>query len=183
MFRKSCPKFIIISGSGKRVGKTHMATALIRAFSMKFPLLALKVSPHVHDSLGNTRLTATSEGIRIFQDLGPHHKNSGQFLEAGASQSFFMETDDEHLPKAFDIFMKECNPGNYPVICESGALGNLISPGILIFISDSTEMLRADKLKTIELADMVLPARSFDPQIILRQITCADGKWGFTLPT
>jgi hypothetical protein len=183
MLRKPHPPFIIISGSGKKVGKTHLATALIRAFSAKFPLLALKISPHVHDSLGNTRLSATSDGIRIFRDLGPHHKNSGQFLEAGASQSFFMETDDTHLPIAFDIFMKECNPGNHPVICESGALGNFIKPGILIFISDSAEMLRADKLKTCGLADLVLPARSFDPQKTVRQITCADGKWGLTLPT
>lgn len=72
-----------------------MATALIRVFSAKFPLLALKISLHVNDSLGNTSLIEVAEGFRIFRDLGPHHKNSRKFLEAGARQSYFMETGDK----------------------------------------------------------------------------------------
>lgn len=154
-----------------------MAVALIRAFSGQFPLLALKISPHVHDSLGNTRLISMSDGFRIFQELGPHHKNSGQFLEAGALQSYFMETDDEHLAMAFDIFMKECNPHNHPVVCESGALSNHVRPGILIFIADSTELTRADKLKTKHRADIVLEARSFDPGEIINQTGFSENCW------
>jgi len=177
MHRKSYPQFIIISGSGKKVGKTHMAAALIRAFSGQFPLLALKISPHTHDSLGNTRLVAKSDGFRIFQELGPHHKNSGQFLEAGALQSYFMETDDEHLEKAFDIFMKECNSHDHPVVCESGALSNHVNPGILIFITDSHDTARADKLKTMHRADVVLEARSFDPGEIINQTGFSENCW------
>ena len=154
-----------------------MATAFIRSFSGHFPLLALKISPHVHDSLGNTRLVAKSDGFRIFQELGPHHKNSGQFLEAGALQSYFMETDDEHLEMAFDIFMRECNPHNHPVVCESGALSNYIHPGILIFIADSHETTRADKLKTRHRADIVLEAKSFDPGEIINQTRFSENCW------
>lgn len=177
MLRKPYPHFIIISGSGKNVGKTHMATALIREFSERVSLLALKISPHKHDSLGKTRLIASTEGYRIFEDLGPHQKNSGQFLRAGAMQSYFIETDDVYLADAFDIFTRECNPLNRPVICESGALNNLIEPGLLIFISNSGELLREDKLRTMERADIVLQAQLFDTREILTRITYAGYKW------
>ncbi|MCX6267423.1 MAG: hypothetical protein NTW16_08720 [Bacteroidetes bacterium] len=177
MVRKSFPQFIIISGSGKKVGKTFMSTALIRVFSAKFPLLALKISPHVHDSLGNTCLRASSEGIRIFQDLGPHAKNSGKFLEAGALQSYFMETDDGHLAEAFELFMKECNNANHPVICESGALTSLIRPGISIFIDSATDDLPKHKLEARQLADVVLPAKSFSTSALTGRVGFSDSGW------
>jgi hypothetical protein len=177
MPRKLFPKFIIVAGAGQKVGKTHMATALIREFSIRFPLLALKISPHVHDSLGNTRLLSASQGMRIFQDLAPHHKNSGKFLEAGAHASYFMETDDDHLAEAFDIFMKACNPMNHPVICESGALGGLIKPGILIFITQSADDLPENKLTALYEADVVLPAKSFPALEITDRISFLGNKW------
>jgi hypothetical protein len=180
MPRKLFPNFIIVSGAGQKVGKTHLATALIRLFSNVVPLVALKISPHVHDSLGNTILRFSSWGIRIFQDLAPHHKNSGKFLEAGAQESFFMETDDEHLEEAFDIFMKECNSTNHPVICESGALGGLIKPGILIFITHSTENLPEPKRKTLHQADLVLPAKIFSSKEITNRISFSGNNWCLT---
>jgi hypothetical protein len=177
MLRKPFPRLIIISGSGTKVGKTFLATSLIRSFSVKFPLLALKISPHVHDELGNTRLHKASEGMRIFQDLAPHHKNSGQFLEAGALQSFFMETDDQHLSEAFTTFMKECNPLNHPVICESGALGALIKPGILMFIAHPADELPEHKLATMRRADLVIPAKAFSTSEIIGRISFSENRW------
>jgi hypothetical protein len=177
MPRKPFPHLIIISGSGRKVGKTFMVTALIRAFSPGIPLIALKISPHVHDDLGNTTLRATANGIRIFQDLGPHHKNSGQFLEAGAVQSFFMETVDSCLESAFDLFMKECNPTNNPVICESGALSILVNPGVSIFINDSTGALPDHKKAAMQQADLVLPARLFSTAEIIGRISFSENRW------
>lgn len=154
-----------------------MATALIQAFSGKIPLLALKISPHIHDSLGNSQLRAESSGIKIYEDLGPHHKNSGRFLEAGALQSFFMETDDRHLAAAFDMFMKECNPSDHPVICESGALGSLIRPGVLIFILRHTDTQHEHKLKLMRAADLVLPAKIFSTRDVLNMIGLSGNSW------
>jgi hypothetical protein len=179
MNRQPFNRFIIISGSGKKVGKTFMATALIRAFSGKFPLLALKISPHVHDSLGNTVLRSTSPGIRIFQDLAPHRKNSGKFLEAGALASFFMETEDEYLSEALDIFQRECNPPDYPVVCESGALSRLIKPGISIFITHATTHLEDHKQSSLEQADLVLPAGAFSTPEIIDRIGFSENGWHF----
>ncbi len=176
MPRTSFPQFIIVSGSGKKVGKTHMVTALIRSFSGQLPLLALKISPHVHDSLGNSRLLFDSGNFRIYQDNEPHHKNSGQYLQSGARASYFMETQDDCLHEAFAAFMQICNPDKKPVICESGALGNMIKPALLIFII-SAGVLPESKKKSEQLADLVLPARIFSAEEITRRINWTGVNW------
>jgi len=177
MLRKHIPDFIIISGSGRKVGKTFLASALIRAFSDTVPIIALKISPHVHNLLGHTKLRSNADGFRIFQDMEPHLKSSGKFLESGALQSYFMETDDEHLEEAFELFMSECNPSGHPVICETGALCRLVKPGILIFITSSTEDLPAPKLKTLNEANLVLPARTFSTPEIIQRISFSQKNW------
>ena len=177
MHRPFFPHFIIVSGSGKKVGKTFMAASLIRSFSSSTPLVALKISPHVHDSFGNTLLRAESGGFRIYQDLGTHQKNSGKFLDAGALQSFFMETADQHLGEAFSIFMAECNPENHPVICESGALGLRIKPGISIFISRSSDEHPEHKSAAMRQADLVLRSTSFSTPEIIERISFSQNGW------
>jgi hypothetical protein len=180
MTRKHFPSFIIVSGSGKKVGKTFLATAMIRHYASVFPLVALKISPHVHDSLGDTKLIAASGGFRIFEDLGSHKKNSGQHLAAGASRSFFMETGDEDLPDSFGLFLDVCNPQKLPVICESGALGNLIKPGILFFIADPAHELQHHKRTSMEYADLVLPARSFSAPEVVSRTGFSGSNWNYS---
>lgn len=171
------PNYIIISGSGKKVGKTFLATALIRHFSAGFSMVALKISPHRHDSLGDAELIRESDGVRIFRDRGPHRKNTGQFLAAGAAVSFFMETDDGHLPEGLTLFSRDCNPSGLPVICESGALGGIVNPGIRIFIAGSNDPGDEHKLAAMRSADLVLPAREFDPGIVAAAISFREGSW------
>jgi len=177
LFLLPLPHFLVISGSGKKVGKTFLATALIRRFSASFPLVALKISPHRHDSLGGAELVHESEGIRIFRETAPHGKNTGLFLAAGASESFFMETNDRHLLQGLKIFSPDCNPSGLPVICESGALGGLVRPGIRIFIAGSRDPGEELKLESMKSADLLLPAREFDPEEVAAGIQFQDGGW------
>jgi hypothetical protein len=182
MHRQSFPNFIIISGSGRNVGKTWLAAALIRQFSVEFPVVALKISPHVHDSSGSAELIADTGGSRIFREILPNLKNSGRFLEAGAAESYFMETDDAHLPEAFQIFLNKCNRLKYPVICESGALTRLVKPGISFFILRESENLPAHKAEIMRLADVVLPAQIFFPPAIIDMVNFTGNSWSWSTP-
>jgi hypothetical protein len=168
---------MVISGSGKKVGKTWLVTALIRKFSRELPLIALKISPHVHDSLGSSIKIFDSDEFRIFKEMEPHHKNSGQYLSAGAKNSYFMEAEDRFLEEAFHLFMKTCNPQSLPLICESGALGGKIKPGVMIFIAADDEPLSEPKRHSAQLADLILPARIFSADEITGRIAWQDGSW------
>jgi hypothetical protein len=99
------------------------------------------------------------------------------FLEAGAMESYFMETGDEYLSEALDIFLRECNPLNYPVICESGALSRLIKPGLSIFITHATTKLEVHKQSSLAQADLVLPAGAFSTPEIIDRIGFSGNHW------
>jgi len=174
------PNYLIISGSGQKVGKTFMALSVIRAFSEHIPMIALKISPHVHDSFGVSILTVSEDGFRIFQDTEPNAKNSGKFLQAGVLRSYFMETDDAHLPDAFDHFRKICNPENLALICESGALASIVQPGILIYISDRSEETEIEKVIIRHHADIILSAKKFDSAETTGRIDFSEGRWLIT---
>ena len=177
MDRKLNSNFIIISGSGKKVGKTYLAVALIRYFSGQSPVIALKISPHRHDNLGKVITISDTVGYRLFRELEVHDKNSGQFLEAGAKASFFLETADGFLGEAIEEFLRKCNPMNLPVVCESGALGIIIKPGILIYISDPEFQYDSYKDSIKELADQVLPSRKLSSSEVIKNVKLAGNCW------
>jgi hypothetical protein len=169
--------FIILSGSGKKVGKTFLAVALIRHFSIQSPIIALKISPHQHDKLGSVEKISETEGYRLFRESEVNEKNSGQFLNARAVSSFFLETGDGSLPDAIAEFSIRCNPGNLPVVCESGALGTIIKPGLLIYIDDQETAGNTYKNSIRKLADIVIPAKRFSPFDVCRSIQLIDNRW------
>lgn len=170
--------YLLVSGSGKKVGKTYLATALIRKFSLQFPVIGLKISPHIHDDPGDAVLITHEENrFRIYREYAPHRKNSGQYLEAGASKAFFMETGDENLAEAFDYFNRHCNPENSAVICESGALGSIIRPAIHIHISEMQEARSGKNPVWQKKADLILPARDFDPAKVISRISFDERGW------
>jgi hypothetical protein len=171
------PNVIIVSGSGKKVGKTLLVTEIIKHFSAQAPVIALKISPHRHEKLGNVSTITDKPGYRLFRELDVNEKNSGQFLAAGAVASYFLETEDGFLEKAMDEFFPACNPLNHPVVCESGALGTIIKPGLMIFITPPGNILSPYKESVRKLADMELPARKFSPAEVVKRIRLAGDCW------
>ena len=169
--------FLIISGSGKKVCKTFLSVALIEHFSKQEPVIALKISPHKHDKLGNVLAIADTIGYRLFLELEVHDKNSGQFLKAGAKASYFLETEDGFLSPAIEVFNRKCNPMNLPVICESGALGKIIEPGILIYIASSENQFDQYKESIRKLADLTLPVRVFSASEVVNNIQLTGNTW------
>jgi hypothetical protein len=160
------------------VGKTFLSVALIEHFSLQAPVIALKISPHKHDKLGNVLAIADTKGYRLFRELEVHDKNSGQFLKAGAKASYFLETEDGSLGQAIEEFSRKCNPMNLPVVCESGALGKIIKPGILIYIASPENKFDEYKESIRKLADLTLPARVFSASEVVNKIQLTDNNWG-----
>jgi hypothetical protein len=177
MVRVPGSNFIILSGAGKKVGKTYLAVSLIRHFSDQSPIIGLKISPHQHDQLGSVVTIADGSGYRLFRELEVHDKNSGQFFKAGATASYFLETDDNCLSKAIEEFSQKCNPLNLPVVCESGALAKIIKPGVMIYIEHPGQQGNAYKESQRRLADIILPARQFLTSEVISKINLTGNNW------
>lgn len=177
MERKSEKGLVVVCGSGKKIGKTFLCCSIIRKFSVEQDIIALKISPHVHDNRGNVELVAEGNGFRIFRELDIHEKNSGKFLAAGAAFSYFMEASDQFLPEAYDIFRNKCNDRNLPVICESGALGKLVKPSLMFFVNENDKELNQWKKSLMELADIIITAITYNPEDIIGKIRLREGFW------
>jgi hypothetical protein len=132
---------LLISGTGRNTGKTTFACKVIAHFSEQFDLVALKISPHYHETGLTPEQLVINAGYRILKERDAESgKDSSRMLKAGARESIFIQCSDEFLLDAMHslpAWIRE----DVPVICESGSLGDYIVPGVHLLVSPSNEII------------------------------------------
>ena len=91
--------------------------------------------------------------MRIYRDFSGSEYDSGRFLAAGASESYYIESRDESLTVVLSL-LKGIMDNDVPVICESGQAGTLIEPGLMIFVGDKPDGSLSGKYRNYELSDL-----------------------------
>jgi len=150
-------KILLISGSGQNIGKTTFACKIIEQNKDK-NIIAIKISPHFHN-VETGKLLFSENDYQIYQELNKTgKKDSNKMLKAGAVKVFYIQTTDEGLNLAYQKISELIENDTY-IICESGALRNIIKPRVFIFIKNIEEEKIKEKAKhLISLADGVLIA-------------------------
>jgi len=148
------PNLLIISGTGRKVGKTTLACTIIRDFAKTKNIIGLKITPHFHSSGDRPLLIFECESYRIFEEKSMNSgKDSARMLKAGATNVFYIEVRDDSLLNAFQHFVKLVKPAG-PVICESPALRNHIRPGVFFLVENPViNKIKHSALKQKEIAD------------------------------
>lgn len=140
--------FMIVSGNGRNSGKTGFITRIINNISRSHSVIAIKISPHLHKTYISSGVIARTKNFIIAHEKNTAgHKDSSRMLRAGASEVYYIESTDEHLPKAFKILNSKID-FNGPVICESGGLRDIIMPSLFIMINRTDG--RVDKQSYIQ---------------------------------
>jgi hypothetical protein len=81
-----------------------------------------------------------------------------RFLKAGARKSFFIRTNDNFLPAAFQEMQSHLN-GNEIVVCESNSLINIMKPAVFLMIKgESNRAFKAYVEASLQRADYILNA-------------------------
>lgn len=128
------PNFLNISGEGRNVGKTILACNIIAKFSRDYPIIGLKLTPHVHQDIGNAKALIRDNDIVLYEETGDYtRKDSSRMLTAGASKAYLLQVTDERLKTGLEYFLKIAGR-NSLVVCESGRLHDIIKPGISLFL-------------------------------------------------
>jgi len=129
------PNILLISGTGRNVGKTSFAVSLIRRHR-NLNITAVKISPHFHefDAEKEDVLYKSDNVIIIEEHQTDTGKDSAKFLDAGAARVLFIMVQDSYLPQAFRKLLEIVNPKN-PMIIESGAMRNILIPGQFLLFS------------------------------------------------
>lgn len=126
------PNLLLIAGNGRNVGKTYVACGIIKQLSKLNQVIAVKVSAHFHD-YNEDDLVIKNENYIILKENQITSKDSSKMLQAGANQVYFIMAAQEHLKEAFEVIQD--NLKGHPVVCESGGLHEIITPGLFLFVN------------------------------------------------
>jgi hypothetical protein len=146
---------MLVSGSGRNVGKTSFIRRVIRQNASR-KLVAIKITPHFHEPSAGLIPLVITENYRIFkeEDL-TSGKDSSLFLQAGAEKVFYIQSTDEYLESAFSIITDYIS-SDQPIIVESAALRKFIVPELYLFIQKNYEEVKPAALEIQKLADIIL---------------------------
>jgi hypothetical protein len=149
------PNLLLIAGTGNKSGKTTLACRIIEDFRAK-EIMALKITPHFHDTTPGLLLLSENKGYSIYEELDPQSsKDTSRMLRAGARKVFFAKVTDNDLHNAFTEILKFI-PDGTPIVCESPGLRYFIDPGIFIIMKSDTANNNKDINKLLRLPHVLM---------------------------
>lgn len=100
---------LAVSGTGRNVGKTLFCTKIITNLSQINQIIAIKVSPHIHQLENNLENLVITKKYSISIDNNlKSNKDSSRMLRAGAKKAYYVQSKDENLNHALNyIFTLE----------------------------------------------------------------------------
>lgn len=136
---------MLISGSGRNVGKTSFMRRVIKQNAAK-KLVAVKITPHFHEPTPGLLPLLVTENYRVFQETDlASGKDSSLFLQAGAEKVYYIQTSDAYLENAFRIITDNIL-NDQPMIVESAALRKIMIPDLYLFIQNEFEEIKPTDL-------------------------------------
>lgn len=126
------PNVLLVAGNGRNVGKTYFTCEVIKHLTKSVPVSAIKISSHFH-SYDKTNVIFENEKFVVIEEKQISPKDSSLMLQAGAENVYFIMAEQEHLGEAFSK-LQPLLP-NHAIVCESGGLHQLITPGVFFFIN------------------------------------------------
>jgi hypothetical protein len=149
---KISKNILLISGSGRNVGKTTFMRRVIEQNADQHPV-AVKITPHFHEPTPGLIPIQVNENFRVTDSTSG--KDSSSFLQAGAEKVFYIQTSDTFLGEAFNL-VSGLLSNDQPVIAESAALRKFIVPGFYVFIEKKSEEMKQSAREMQKLADITI---------------------------
>lgn len=129
-----CNNMVIVAGTGRNCGKTTFILKLIRHYSPKIDIVAIKVSSHFHQLDDSDKILKRGEEYIIIEETKPDTgKDSSLMLGAGAKQVYYIQAKDSGLEEAFTWLNTTISKDRF-IICESGGLINYCKPLLFIMV-------------------------------------------------
>lgn len=146
---------LLITGSGRNVGKTTFICNIISSNPLK-KFAAVKISPHFHDRTEGLIPIVEDVDFCIFEetDCGSD-KDTSRYLQAGALKSYFIQTNDQSLEKAFRLTSVLLDP-DQPFLVESARLRHILKPELFVFIQGNDAIEKPFSIEMREKADVTV---------------------------
>ncbi len=133
---KVYPNILLISGTGRNVGKTTLGCVLIEHFSKAYEIISVKFSPHFHPLTDTLIPLEINDYFQLSIEKSIEgNKDSSRFLKAGASVSYYIQCYDMHALDALTR-ISELEYPNKLFVVESGGLGKQLKAGLNLLITN-----------------------------------------------
>ncbi len=143
---------LLVSGSGRNVGKTTFICDVIASSPLK-KMAAIKITPHFHESDKGLIPIVENSNFRIYEETNyTSVKDTSRYLRAGAERSYFIQTTDDYLKEAFQLTSVLLDP-DLPFIVESARLRHILVPELFVFIQGSDSIEKPWAIEMRQLAD------------------------------
>lgn len=153
------PNLIIIGGSSRNVGKTTLALKLIEKYAATESITGLKVTsirPGEETQHGNHENPGLQNFRIIEETINNSSKDTARMLSAGADKVYYIETPDNKITEAMEIFLATKYTGG-PIVCESRSLRTAVIPGLFVLLKHIDKSLIKPDFGLFEkLADITL---------------------------
>lgn len=124
---------IVIGGQCRNVGKTSIAAAIIAAWP-QYSWTAVKMSSHWHNDRAASDLKSKEEICRVDEEFDCNSRtDTGRFLAAGASRSFWIRFREGCMEQAIPQLMPVLDSNPY-VIIESNGIVRHIQPSLYLMV-------------------------------------------------
>jgi len=168
---------LLISGTGRNVGKTLLAARIIRQFSAITPVVCVKVCPHRHAPTESIEVIASHPSYMVgLETSRTNGKDTARFLVAGAVACYYVESDDNYLPEVFQIIMSR-HPADQVYVIESGGLRRHVIPGLHIRVTGSSGV-DAKEHEHAPPYDLLVVGAGEDAYSPVPGLQIMDGEWG-----
>lgn len=132
-------RIVVIAGQARKVGKTSVTTALIRA-TRRLSWVAVKISTHEGGTLrGGEPAGGHDKGAPTFvlteETEASPCTDTGRYLAAGARRAFWLRARPEGL-KAGVAALLSSIPNEKNVMIESGSVLSILKPEATILVVD-----------------------------------------------
>jgi len=172
---------IIIGGTGRNIGKTTLTEKIIKRFEKKVPVTAVKIAniKSGEEAFHGHEVLSFQDKIRISRETRTDDsKDSMRYLKAGATASWYIQTEDTFLPETFPEIEKIPKKASW-VICESNNLRNFIRPALFIMVKGKENSTSKKKVHLLlQQADVIVEAlheKAFDT--LVNQIEIENGRF------
>ncbi len=180
----SYPHMLLIGSSGRNIGKTHLATSIIRRNRSNTDIIGLKITtieekaktcPH-----GNEDCTVCSEIegnylIREEKD-GSLEKDTSLLLKAGAKKVYWLIVLEDSLDEGARALL-DVIPAESVIVAESNRFRLAVKPGVFLMLINPQKKIKKSANRVRKFADLIIEAdgKKFDYDI--DNIEYSQGKW------
>ena len=165
------PNMLLIGSSGRKSGKTHLATAIIELNRRKTDIIGLKVTtiekkdgtcPHGRKGCG---VCSSMEGdyLVLEEKDGTLEKDTSLLLSAGAKKVYWLLVLEEALEKGAQELLKFI-PHNSVIVAESNRLRLAVQPGLFVMLINRHSAIKPSAERVRSQADLSIETdgQSFD---------------------